>query len=182
MLIAKSDILLFCGLNKNVEERKLTPWIKEAHRRLRKILGRTLYDLLMAAKGADPNFSLQANERFNSLMAEDEGCGLAYLCWTALALAYPSLHSEADTAGVFAKSGDDHKAVDNATLRTHIARAEAMAGNFQEELLLFLKDNKSLFPELRERVGSEQRIDEQNAQQVTGLGFRKARQQWTYRG
>lgn len=173
-LIAKSDIVTVCGLNSLVEDRKIAPWITEAHIRWRKILGTALYN----AQQANP-----AAARFVDLMADEKGWGRSYLCWTAFHLAYPSLSAEADRGGVFQKEEvGKFKSADPRTLAMLKNTAESAAEARERMLMQWLRDNASTYPELRVNTGSEDRIDERTSRNVGGVSFRRARAQSQYRG
>lgn len=173
-LITKADIVAICGLNNLVEERKVAPWIKEAHLRWRKLLGPVLYDLQQAAPG---------EQRFVDLMADEKGYGKSYLCWMALFLAYPSLAAEADRGGVFQKEESGRfTSVDARTLSMLAGRADSAAEAREVLLFAWLRDHADLFPELGDGGDSAPRITQINSRNVGGLSFRRARAQETYRG
>lgn len=172
-LITITDLQAVCGLNKAVEVRKVAAWIKEAHVRFEKHLGRALYALLQAAP---------TDQRFVDLMAEGKGWGKDYLCWCALALAYPSLYAEADRGGVLIRNGEEYSSVDSRTLGMLKATAEGSMESRQDFLLSYLKDNVSVYPEWRTITGSEDRITESNTRGVAGISFRRSAKQNTYRG
>lgn len=171
-LITITDMQEVCGLNALVEERKVKAWIKEAHLRFEKHLGRALYAALQAAP---------SEQRFVDLMAEGKGFGKGFLCWTALHLAYPSLTAEADRGGVFTKGGDEYTSVTTGTLSMLRSTAEGVAAARQERLLMWLKDNRSTYQEIDTITGSEDRITERNAY-PGGIVMRRTRSQRSYRG
>lgn len=172
-LVTISDLQQVCGLNKQVEARKVDPWIRAARLRFEKVIGRTLYGLLISNPG---------DQRFVDLLAEDKGWGKDYLCWTALALAYTSLYAEADRAGVFKKSGEDYESVEAKVLFDLKATATSESERRLELLMAYLKDNASAYPELPTTVGSEERITEKNTKGVDGLSLRRYPSQSLYRG
>lgn len=173
-LITKADIVAICGLNNLVEDRKVSPWIKEAHLRWRKLLGPVLYDLQQAAPG---------EQRFVDLMADEKGYGKSYLCWVALMLAYPSLAAEADRGGVFTKEEAGRFAtVSTGTLGMLKATAESAAETRETLLFAYLRDNASTYPEINTYAGSAPRIDAGNSRNVGGVSFRRGHSQTTYRG
>lgn len=172
--ITKADIVTVCGLNSLVEDRKVAPWITEAHLRWRKILGGALHDLQQAAP---------AEPRFINLMADGKGFGKSYLCWTAFALAYPSLAAEADRGGVFVKEeAGKFQSADPRTLAMLKNTAEAAAETREQLLFQYLMDNSAIYPELNTVTGSEDRINSQTARNIGGVSFRRGRAQGAYRG
>lgn len=172
-LITITDLQEVCGLNRQVEARKIDPWILSARLRFEKILGRTLYGLLVASP---------SDTRFVDLMAQDKGWGKDYLCWTALGLAYTSLYAEADRAGVYKKTGGDYEAAEKSVLNELRAQAMAEAEAREERLMAYLKDNAAVYSELSTTVGTEERITERNTKGVGGLSLRRYATQQLYRG
>lgn len=172
-LITKADLVSVCGLNSLVEDRKIDPWIREAHLRWMKILGPKLYDL----QQANPTES-----RFVDLMEDGKGWGKSYLCWKALELAYPSLAAEADRGGVFQKEEQGRfQSVSTGTLAMLRSTAESAAEARETLLFAWLRANADIYPELHE-AGAIPRVDDSNRRNVAGLSFRRSRHQDTYRG
>lgn len=173
-LITKADIVAVCGLNSLVEDRKMAPWITEAHLQWRKILGAVLYDL----QKANP-----AEARFVDLMADEKGYGKSYLCWKAFSMAYPSLSVEADRGGVFEKEeAGKFVSASIAKLKMLQTTAESAAETRETLLFAYLRDNETIYPELTASSGSAPRIDAENSKNVGGLSFRRAYSQEQYRG
>lgn len=172
-LIAIADLRTVCGLNANVEERKVRAGIREAHIRLKKHLGTALYDLVYASP---------ATERFANILADGKGYGKELMCWTALAVSYPALHADADRAGVYTKSGDEHESVSANGLRMLKAQAESFAESRQDLLLSYLEDNRTTYPELDTITGSEDRITSRNSRSPGGIVMRRSARQDHYRG
>jgi hypothetical protein len=62
------------------------------------------------------------------------------------------------------------------------AQAESVAETRQERLLMWLHDNRALYPELNTRTGSEDRITQQNYSNPGGIVMRRSSRQNSYRG
>lgn len=166
-LITRTDIQATCGLSQNVEDRKLTPWILQAHRRLEKILGRTGYALLQSETlAAEPWASMTTHLK-------------EYLCWTAYELAWPGFVVEVDRAGVFRAKSDkaDKATVDEFGMTLNSVRSSREVA--QERLLLHLEENAAGFDWYGEQDGMEERITDTNR---AGIVFRKGSKQTPYRG
>lgn len=163
-LITIADMVEVCGLNDNVEARKVNDRIVEAQLRFERVVGASLYTLLKAAWDADQTLAGSGNERYRNLLAFGKGYGKDFLCWKAMELAYPRLHSEADRNGVYVKqdAASDFIGVDSRVLTMHINEAKDCAEDRLDRLVSYLINNSATFPEYSTTGTGEQRIDESN--------------------
>ncbi len=183
VLIDIADVRTITSLNSQVEARKLDVWIREAHLRFEKVLGRTLYGELMTAFNADNTLAGTANEKWRNMLdaGSGKGYGYEYLAWHALELAYPSLNAEADRGGVLTKSGQDYRGVSDGGLSRLVTVARGCADERLDRLRQFMVDNVATYPSYNTNVGSEERIDQSNNSR-SGIVLRKSDKQTSYRG
>jgi hypothetical protein len=176
-LIALTDLQTITGLNRNVEERRVKNAIEDAHRSLKKVLGRTGYAVIYDNA---PTFTAQTpNEaQYVALLTTYIK---PYMAWLAKANAYPDLYAEADTAGVFTKSGEDFSSVSGKDLSMLINTAKGRSEERRDDLIQYLQDNKAVFTWYDTTVPGEERID-QNTGTRAGISFRRSCRQDSYRG
>jgi hypothetical protein len=174
-LIAKSDLITMAALNSNVEDRKVTPGIEDAHRELRKILGVTGYDIVYAAA---PTFaSLDPNTAAYVTLL---GYIKRWMVWRAKECAVPDMAYDPDKAGIYVKEGDEHRALRDKETATLTNTYGGRAARELELLLSHLQTNTAVFTWWTTTVEGEERI----TKQTTGGGFslRKSTHQDSYRG
>lgn len=168
-LITVTDMQATVGLNKNVESRKVDPWIVEAQRRLEKIMGRTGYAQMVS----DGTSHASWTGLWTGYIKE-------FLCWQALELAYPSLYADADRQGVYTVSTDKHESVDSKTLGMLSANARGARETAQARLLDHITENLSTYTWFGEQQDNEERIT--NNVGGAGIIMRRSARQDQYRG
>lgn len=177
-LIALSDLQTITNLNGNVEARKAAGGIEDAHLEVEKVLGRTGYALvyanapLFAAQGSD---SAAYVTLLNSYIKP-------FMAWRARERGVEDMYAEPDKAGVYVKEGNDHRAVNKGELMVMQARYAARADMRLERLLNHLEENKTTFTWFETNVNDEERINKDNTTGPSGISFRRASGQDTYRG
>lgn len=141
-IITSSKVKEVCGLDKNVEDRKIDPCIHFAQRDLRQILGRTLYDLV---EDADPvgDDTLGGDAGLATLYDEYLK---PYLAWKTTEKAYPDFWAEASRNGVFQRNGDNYNTVGASGLNTIIAQKRSFAEAFEKDMIEYLNDLSSTDP------------------------------------
>lgn len=167
-LIALADLQTVCGLNSQVEARKVVNGIADAHRALKKVLGSTGYELVYATPGD-----------YTELIAYTK----PYMCWYAMEKSYPDLFAEADRAGVHVKTDPNsgYQAVSASQLSMKVNAARDRAESFLEELIHYLINNPSLYAWYGTNVDGEQRIGT-STRTSGGFSLRRSRRQDSYRG
>lgn len=156
------------GLSKIVDEsRKITPFLEEAQRELKRILGTTLYGELEAAL---PNFTGQDDLEtlFNDYIK-------VALSWRTLELSYPRLYSEPTANGVHLVGNAEYSPVSPQVLAMQVNQARSFADNRYGEMLRYLRDNTDLFPSYDDNVDNEERVGK-----VYRGGVVTKRSRWTY--
>lgn len=176
-LIAHSELATLCMLNSLVEERKTKASIQDAHRELKKILGRTGYALVYANA---PTFAAQGADSaaYVTLLTTYIK---PFMAWRVKQRATIDLHMEADRGGFYKKGGQDYTPVSSSELNKAEAVAQTRADALQEDLLDHLEENKAVFTWMDTVVENEERIDKKN-RTMGGISFRKGSGQTTYRG
>lgn len=174
-LISITELRSIGKLNANVEERRVSAAIEDVHLELEKVLGRAGYALVYANA---PTFSAQSPNTalYTTLYSSYIQ---PFMVWRAMQRAYVDMSSEADRAGVYKKTGDDYRSLDDRELSRLIAQARDRAEVRLERLMVFLDDNKTVFTWLETVEDSEERV----TKQYTG-GFiaRRSKRQDNYRG
>jgi hypothetical protein len=174
-LIALTDLQDVANLNRNVEERRVKSGIEDAHLELEKVLGRTGYALVYANA---PTFSAQApNAALYVTLLTDYI--KPFMCWRSVQRAYVDMSAEADKAGVYKKTGDDYRSVDDKELARLVGQARDRAEARLERLLTFVRDNDAVFTWMDTIQDSEERITRQN---TGGFISRRSPRQTPYRG
>lgn len=172
-LIAIADLRTITQLGDNVEERRMKAGIEDAHREVRKVLGRTGYDIVYAAA---PSFS-SMDAKYTTLL----GTYLKpFMAWRAKQYSYGDNVAEIDKTGVFSRSGEDYSTVSDKTLSLLIAQARTRAEDRLEDLLWYLEENRATFTWYDTTVDGEERQTTQTS--VGGFVMRRARKQDPYRG
>lgn len=167
--ITVADIITVCGQNAHLESGRVAPWITQAHRRLEKIMGRTGYAQLESEGSAHANWTAL----FTNYIKE-------YLCWTALELSYPSLHSQATRTGIHTKSDENYSTVDSKALAMLVSAARGAQETAQARLIDHILDNLTTYTWYGTNVAGEERITDN----VGGAGIimRRSTRQNQYRG
>ena len=105
-IISVATVRDITGLNKNVDDRKIAPFLKLAQEELEKVLGRTLYDELDTAIQADDTLATEAD--LLALMAYIKGP----LAWRTLQRSLPRMAAEPTANGVHSVSSTEYSNVD----------------------------------------------------------------------
>lgn len=177
-LIALADLQTITGLNDLVELKKTSQGIEDAHLEVEKVLGRTGYALvyanapLFAAQGAD---SAAYVTLLNSYIKP-------FMSWRARQYSLTDQFAGVERAGVFVKSGNDYRSVGSNELMVMQAQYAARADMRLERLLNHLEENKTTFTWFETNVNDEERINKDNTTGPSGISFRRASGQDTYRG
>lgn len=159
------------GLNKNVDDRKIAPFLKLAQEELEKVLGRTLYDELDTAIFADNTLATEAD--LLTLMGYIKGP----LAWRTLQRSLPRMAAEPTANGVHSVSSTEYNNVDSKALSQQVTDARTAADSGYERLLTFLKDNRATYPTYDDNVGNEERV---KGVYHGGVITRKSRWQYPY--
>lgn len=176
-LIAHSELETLCLLNKGVEGRKTKASIQDAHRELKKVLGRTGYALVYANA---PTFAAQTPDSalYVTLLTDYIK---PFMAWRVKQRATVDMFAEADKAGTYKKGGQDYVPVSASELNKLEAVAQGRADTLLEDLLEHLEENKAVFTWLETSVHNEERITKAN-KTMGGVSFRPSSKQDTYRG
>lgn len=176
-LIAHSELATLCQLNSLVEARKTTAAIADAHRELKKVLGRTGYALVYAAAPAFTTLAPNTSAYVTLLTDYIK----PFMAWRAKQRATVDMFAEADRGGTYKKGGQDYVPVSNSELGKLESVAQSRADAYLEELIDHLNENKSVFTWIDTSVENEERITDQN-RSVSGISFRRSNRQDPYRG
>lgn len=177
-LIALSDVQTIAKLNANVEARKVDAAIADAHREVKKVLGKTGYTLVYANA---PSFAAQGSNSaaYVTLLTTYIK---PFMAWRAKQRAIVDMYAEPDKSGVYKKTGNDYEALGKGELQMVEGVYAGRANELLEDLLDHLEENEDVFTWFNETEEGEERIDKTNAKGVSGISFRRARGQDTYRG
>lgn len=141
-LIRAQDARKITGLSKNVEDRKMEPFIPAAQLVLKEILGKTGYDLLATAVADNYDLPGSGNDALRELR---NNYIWPFLAWRVVELSGTRMWVEPDRNGTFQRSGEGYASVDSRTLGTSKTDARDMAGIYQRELVKFLTDNVATY-------------------------------------
>lgn len=136
-IITSATVKTTTGISRNVEDRKLDPFIFAAQLTLKKVTGKAGYDAIVAAY---PAFTGAA-----SLQTLYDDYIVNFLSWKVIELAGTRMFTEPDRNGTFTRSGDTYQSVDGKTLAMGKADSRDMAGIYMQELIDYLKDNTDTF-------------------------------------
>lgn len=164
-IISLTQVKDLCGLNTNVDDRKLKPGRDRAHVQCRERLGTARYDALIAAIVDDDTLAGATYEKWRNLKAAGYGELDNYLAWLSYYLSIPALHGEADKAGLFKKEGADYKPFDKAERAELTTNAKDAYQLYERALLQWIEDNEEDegLPEVENPTESDQ------PQFVTGI-------------
>lgn len=176
-LIAHIELETLCMLNKGVEDRKTKAAIQDAHRELKKVLGRTGYDIVYAAA---PTFTTLAPNTAAYLTLTTTFIK-PFMAWRVKQRATFDMFAEADRGGTYKKGGQDYVPVSSGELNKLEAVAQTRADALLEDLIDHLEENKETFTWWETSLPGEERITEKN-RSIAGISFRKSTRQQTYRG
>lgn len=188
ILISVHELRSVCGMNQNLvgngstvtgENRKFDPWIKEAHVRLRNILGKDLFAEMQTAAASDSDFSDAANEKWKNLMEDEKGWVREFLCWKTRELSLLGVFADEDLSGVHTKSSDDFNVVSRGTLSMKMNQAKEMAESRADMLVEYLDDNAVTYS----ITGSTDEVPGDGEEETDfGFSFRQGAHQTPNRG
>ena len=136
-IITAATIKENTGLSRNVEDRKLDPFIPGAQLTLKKVTGKTGYDAIVAAY---PAFTGAA-----TLQTLYDDYIVPFLSWKVAELAGTRMFTEPDRNGTFTRSSETYQSVDGKTLAMGKADSRDMAGIYMQELIDYLNDNTDVY-------------------------------------
>lgn len=125
-----------CGISKLVEERRMLPYFGTVHKTVKALLGKTLYDRLIAAIEADSTLSGE-----DDLLELRDEYLIPFVAWETYKYALPMLQAEPDRNGNHYKNDSNTVQLDTDWKRKEEASATAQADIYQSTLLDFLDDN-----------------------------------------
>ena len=135
LLITSAEVKTIAGLNKNVEDRKLRPWIEMAQTDLRKNIGEDGYAALIA-------WIATPSAPYTALM---DGYVKPFLAYKVRQIGAVSLWSEADRNGTFTRSGESYQSDSARTLGMVKADARDLAESWFATMMEYIKDNETDF-------------------------------------
>ncbi len=176
-LIEHSELETLCQLNGLVEEIKTKAAIADAHRELKKVLGRTGYALVYANA---PDFTAQAPNAaaYVTLLTDYIK---PFMAWRTKQRATVDMFAAADRGGTFKKSGEDYVSVSQGELSKLESIAMSRADSLLEELIDHVNENDEVFDWISTNVENEERITDSN-RTMGGISFRRSARQDPYRG
>ena len=124
------------GLSKLPEERRMDPFMVGAHKTVKAILKKTLYDRLIAAIEDDATLAGEAD-----LLELRDDYIIPFMAWEVYRLSINRLYGEFDRNGAHYKADVNTVQLDAAWKKTEEASAANQADIFKGELLDFLEDN-----------------------------------------
>jgi hypothetical protein len=141
-IIRAQDARRITGLSKNVEDRKMEPFIPAAQLVLRDIMGKTGFDLLSTAVQDNYDLPGSGNDALRTLRNDYIW---PFLAWRVVELSGTRMWVEPDRNGTFNRNGETYGSVDSRALGTSKTDARDMAGIYQRELVAFLTDNVATY-------------------------------------
>lgn len=170
-IISVATVREITGLNKNVDDRKIAPFLKLAQEELEKVLGRTLYEELETAIIADDTLATEAD--LLALMGYLKGP----LAWRTLQRALPRMAAEPTANGVHTTNSTEYSSVDSRALSQQITDARTAADNGYDRLLAYINENLSTYTTYGDVVDDEERVKKVYK---GGVITRKSRWQYPY--
>ena len=135
LLISSQEVKDLQGLNKNIEDRKLSRWIVPAQMALRSAIGKDGYDAIVA-EAAAPDADYEA-------LIEDYV--KPYLAAQVERMSPIPLTAESDRNGSFEREGDTYRPVSHKTLGLMNASARDMAEILRDVMLRYIYDERAVF-------------------------------------
>lgn len=129
-IITAARVKALTFLADGVDDRKLLAGILDAQHALEQILGVTLYAIIEAAY---PTYTGTAQTLYEQYIER-------FLAWKTKEESFVDLSAEADTNGVFTKSGDGYATVSNTRLADLMRKSGSRAENFQAAMLRYLRN------------------------------------------
>ena len=148
--ISTDEVRRITPMSKGTEDAKILPFFDFAHVVVEQVLGRTLYDIVLAAKVAE---TLTADQ---TTLINEFIC--PYISWHTYQDALPSLYMVFSKNGMHTSSDDSHSAVSEDFVRKLDQNADNKVKEFQERLIDHLKCNTDIFPEYSICVDNEDRL------------------------
>lgn len=152
-LITAAKIRTICGLPDTVDDTtRILPFLDIAQKRhLKKIWGITLYDRVIAAVEAD---TISSEPELVTLL---DDYAHDYLAWKTLELALPRIYAAPNGNGIYTTESEKHKPVDRQTLGDNTSGARANADACESDMVLFLENNPTDYPEYTTTTVQDQR-------------------------
>lgn len=127
------------GLAKTVEERRLLPYFRGVHNTVKKILGETLYDRLIAGIEADGTLATEAD-----LLELRDDHLIPFIAWETYRRAFSRLYAEFDRNGAHSLADTNTVQADREWMKMESAAAREQADAYQAGLIDYLKDNSAV--------------------------------------
>lgn len=134
-LITALEVKELSGLNKNIEDRKIVPWIMPAQECLRSAIGKDGYDAIIATLTTpDADYDTLIDDYVKP-----------YLAAQVERMAPVPMLAEADRNGTFERDGDTYRTVSRETLGLMNAVARDQAEIRREMMARYIYDNRATF-------------------------------------
>lgn len=134
-LITSQEVKTLAGMNDNVEDRKITPWIIPAQECLRSAIGKDGYDAIIATLTTP-------DTDYDTLIADYVK---PYLAAQVERMAPIPMSAEADRNGTFQRNGETYNSVGMEVLGMMNATARDQAEMRRELMLRYIYDNRTTF-------------------------------------
>ena len=135
LIITSYEAKELSGLNKNIEDRKLRPWIEMAQSDLRSTVGEDGYAAIIASLTVP-------TAAYTALV---DGYVKPFLAYKTKQLGAMSLWSEADRNGFFVRKGESYEPLDSKGMGMMKADARDLAENSKKLMMDYVKDNETDF-------------------------------------
>lgn len=135
MLISAEEVRTVAGLNKNIEDRKILPWIPLAQNALRSTIGKDGYDAIVAQSASpDADYETLIEDYVKPYLANE----VERMCPV-------SLTAEADRNGSFEREGETYRPVGNTRLGGMNAEARDKSEMYRNAMLRYIYEQRSVF-------------------------------------
>ena len=135
LIVTSYEVKELAGLNKNIEDRKIRPWIEMAQSDLRSIVGDDGYAAIIASLTVPV-------AAYTTLVDEYVKPFLAY---KTRQIGTISMWGEMDRNGGFLRKGDSYEPLDSKGLGMVKSDARDLAENSQKMMMDYVKDNETDF-------------------------------------
>jgi len=136
LIITSAEVKTTAGLNKNIEDRKLRPWIELAQNDLRTNIGEDGYAAVVA-------WLTVPTTPYTTWV---EGYVKPFLAYKVRQLSAVSLWKEADRNGNFERRGESYKSADKSDLGIEKSDARDLAESWFSMMMNYVKDHATDFP------------------------------------
>ena len=146
-LITKTDVSTWTGLSKHVEDKRIDPHILSIQDRyLYGLLGKALYDTLLAQKEAD-TLTVDNQALVNELTP--------YIAYKVAAAYLPFSGVMHQQKGALMPSDNHGKNISSKMLEAQVNAMEQSASTHRRNVLHYLQNNKASFPTWDEQCASD---------------------------